>query len=241
MGACSSSASTSRMSRPTIGLTGGIGAGKSVVAQMLADEGCVVSRSDEDGRAALCDPAIRDELVTWWGDEKATVGYAKKYVPEIIKAYNADPQNVFLCGFSRGAIGVNYLGLHDDEVARLWTAFITHDHFDGVKQWGRTTWGSPLDKYRQEALVRLERVKGRPYFVSQNGSGKATENYVQSVLSDASNFTFNDVNTVDALGAFPNSFAKHSHTDRWLSKPSSYRETAWKWVNAVVDANRGRD
>ena len=65
---------------------------------------------------------------------------------EIIAEFNADPNAVFLCGFSRGAIGVNYLGLRDDEVAKLWTAFITHDHFDGVRQWTTSGWGGPLGR-----------------------------------------------------------------------------------------------
>jgi dephospho-CoA kinase len=50
-----------------IGLTGGVGAGKSTVAGMLADLGCVVVNSDELGRQALRDPAIRDQIVAWWG------------------------------------------------------------------------------------------------------------------------------------------------------------------------------
>lgn len=54
---------------PVIGLTGGIGAGKSTVAGVLESLGCVVSRSDDDARAALRDPAIRAELVAWWGDD----------------------------------------------------------------------------------------------------------------------------------------------------------------------------
>lgn len=53
--------------RPVIGLTGGIAAGKSTVAALFEALGCVVTHSDEDGRAALRDPAIRDELVRWWG------------------------------------------------------------------------------------------------------------------------------------------------------------------------------
>ena len=85
-----------------------------------------------------------DNEIRWWGDEAATVDYAMQNVPKIIERFNADPDAVFLCGFSRGAIGVNYIGLHDDEIAKLWSAFITHDHFDGVRQWGGTTWGSPL-------------------------------------------------------------------------------------------------
>ena len=50
---------------------------------------------------------------------------------------------VILCGFSRGAIGVNYIGLHDDQIAALWAGFITHDHYDGVLEWKGQAWGSP--------------------------------------------------------------------------------------------------
>jgi dephospho-CoA kinase len=50
-----------------IGLVGGIGAGKSAVAAAFADLGCLVIDSDRDARAALDLPAVRDQLVRWWG------------------------------------------------------------------------------------------------------------------------------------------------------------------------------
>lgn len=56
-------------SPPVIGLTGGIGAGKSIVADILAEHGCIVARSDEDARAVLREPAVRETLVSWWGRE----------------------------------------------------------------------------------------------------------------------------------------------------------------------------
>lgn len=52
---------------PVLGLVGGIGSGKSLVGSILAELGCLVCHSDELARAALGDPAIRDELVRWWG------------------------------------------------------------------------------------------------------------------------------------------------------------------------------
>ena len=54
---------------PVIGLAGGIGAGKSHVAGVLCELGCLVFNADDAARAELDDPAVRDELVTWWGDD----------------------------------------------------------------------------------------------------------------------------------------------------------------------------
>ncbi len=58
-------ASTKRVVR--IGLTGGIGAGKSAVASAFASLGCVVSDSDAGARAALRSAPVTAELLKWWG------------------------------------------------------------------------------------------------------------------------------------------------------------------------------
>ncbi|MSR18274.1 MAG: dephospho-CoA kinase [Phycisphaerales bacterium] len=55
------------VSIPVIGLVGGIGAGKSLVAEMLRGEGCLVADSDKMAREALRDPAVRQQLESWWG------------------------------------------------------------------------------------------------------------------------------------------------------------------------------
>ena len=49
--------------------------------------------------------------VKWWGDKQATVDYCKVNLPRICKKFGGDPNNVFICGFSRGAIGASYIGL----------------------------------------------------------------------------------------------------------------------------------
>ncbi len=51
-----------------IGLAGGIGAGKSEVARLLAELGCVVVDSDVQARAALERPEVKETLRNWWGD-----------------------------------------------------------------------------------------------------------------------------------------------------------------------------
>jgi len=54
---------------PVIGLAGGIGAGKSAVANILADLGCLVVNSDDLARQALDDPSIKKQIIAKWGDE----------------------------------------------------------------------------------------------------------------------------------------------------------------------------
>ena len=73
--------------RPTVvGLAGGIGAGKSAVARLLAELGAVVVDSDAQAKAALDRPEVRDELVAWWGPRVlgAGGGIDRKQVAEII-------------------------------------------------------------------------------------------------------------------------------------------------------------
>jgi dephospho-CoA kinase len=53
---------------PVIGIVGGIGSGKSAVAGILRELGCVVADSDGFARKALLDPAIKREIVSWWGE-----------------------------------------------------------------------------------------------------------------------------------------------------------------------------
>ncbi len=50
-----------------LGIAGGVGAGKSTVAGILAGLGCVVADSDSMGHEALRDPDVRAEIVSWWG------------------------------------------------------------------------------------------------------------------------------------------------------------------------------
>ena len=50
-----------------VGLTGSIAAGKTAVARIFAELGCMVVDSDADARAALDRPEVRDSIVSWWG------------------------------------------------------------------------------------------------------------------------------------------------------------------------------
>ncbi len=53
---------------PVIGLTGGIGSGKSRVAAMLHEHGCVISDADAVAKAMLDDDSVRATIASWWGE-----------------------------------------------------------------------------------------------------------------------------------------------------------------------------
>lgn len=81
----------------------------------------------------------KSDSYMWWGDVNATVAYAKEAVPAICRQWGGDPTKVTLTGYSRGAIACNFIGLHDDEIAKLWRAIIAVSHYDdGYPFWKMT-------------------------------------------------------------------------------------------------------
>lgn len=54
--------------KPIIGIVGGIGSGKSHVARLFGELGCLVIDSDAQVRDAYRDPGVRATLRQWWGD-----------------------------------------------------------------------------------------------------------------------------------------------------------------------------
>jgi hypothetical protein len=166
----------------------------------------------------LCLPYVNSKTKSnqrqWWGDVEATVEYCKKTVPRICEKYGGDPSRVILVGFSRGAIACNYIGLHDDEIAKLWRAFVPYSHYDGVHKWGYK--GSD----RASAIKRLKRLKGRPQFICMENSIDGTKKYLAST-GVKGDFTF-------AVTPFRN------HNDRWAHRDTPQRKQLRKWIARVL-------
>ena len=165
-------------------------------------------------------------VTKWWGNAPTykagpTVDYCKKAVPWICKKYGGDSNRVILCGFSRGAIACNFIGLHDDEIAKLWRAIIPYSHYDGVNE----RWGYP-GADRKSAFVRLQRLGNRPQFICQeSATGRTNLNATQKYLEDTGikgRFTFQ-------------STGFRNHNDAWLLRPSPARLTLRKWVEKSLD------
>lgn len=164
---------------------------------------------------------------TWWGDPpdfnpQPTMDYCVKTVNSICEQYGADRNRMILCGFSRGAIACNYLGLHDEQIAKLWKGFFVYSHYDGVRQWpfkrGETS----------EAMKRLERLQGRKQFVCDEDLAglKRTELLISSAVKDG--------NVTMVSTGFQN------HSDKWILRPSTAREQAREWLSKVVSDTASR-
>lgn len=54
--------------KPIIGIAGGIGSGKSLIARLFGELGGAVLDADAQARAVFDDPAIRQTLRQWWGE-----------------------------------------------------------------------------------------------------------------------------------------------------------------------------
>ena len=166
----------------------------------------------------LCVPYVqtgRTEICRrWWGDVPATLDYCREAVKRVCERYGGDPAAVILTGFSRGAIGCGYLGLHDDEIAKLWRAFIPFSHYDGVDRFPYV--GSDA----ASAIRRMQRLNGRPSFVCHEGSIERTRAFIEQSGVRAP-FTYQAV-------PFRN------HNDEWVLRPSPARDALRTWLDEVL-------
>ncbi len=171
-----------------------------------------------NGFVWICLPYVevgRQKIATkWWGDVEATVDYCKKAVRMVCDEFGGDSSSVILTGFSRGAIACGYLGLRDDEIAKLWRAFIPYSHYDGVKAWSYPASDAA------SAIERMKRLNGRPSFVCHEGSVEATRRFIEASGVQAP-FTFEAV-------PFRN------HNDEWVLRFSPTRTTLRAWLKQVL-------
>jgi hypothetical protein len=106
--------------------------------------------------------------------------------------------------------------LHDDEIAKLWRAFIPYSHYDGVTQWPYPASDAA------SAIERLKRINGRPSFICHEGTVEKTREFIAASGVQAP-FTFQAV-------PFRN------HNDEWVLRPSPARAALREWLRGVLDA-----
>jgi len=140
-------------------------------------------------------------------------------VAYILGAFNGDAARVVLAGFSRGAIGVNYIGLGDDETAALWAGSIAYAHYDGQPEDLR--WPYP-DNTAAAGYGRLKRLGRRPHFVCSelDSTLNQTKPYIE-----AAGFPVNATYV-------PTGFCNHN--SEWVLRPSPAREQLRQWWAATT-------
>ena len=152
--------------------------------------------------------------VQWWGNVEETKRYCAAAVQDICERYGGDKSRVVLCGFSRGAIACNYIGLNDETIASLWCGFFCHSHYDGVR-----TWPYP-DSDSSAAVRRLGRLSDRPQWISHEMDISQTEAFLkQSGVSGS--FTLKPV-------PHPN------HSSAWVLRDIPERTKAREWLRRTI-------
>ncbi len=177
--------------------------------------------SGGEGFIWICLPFVskgkKQNQLLWWGDVESTVDYCKSAVENVCSTFGGDRRHVFLAGFSRGSIACNYIGLHDEQIAKLWCGFICHSHYDGTANWGQ---GDEAKK----AAGRLARLGNRPQFISHEEAASTTIQKTQTHLKMAfpkGKFTFVKI-------PYPN------HTDTWVLRDIPERKLLRDWIQKTI-------
>lgn len=148
-----------------------------------------------------------------------TVRYALLAVRMVLERYGGDPSRVLLTGHSRGALAVNFIGLHNDEIASLWAAFAPTSHYDGVKRWAYP------ESDNISALARLRRVGQRPVFIVAECdlATRYAKHYLRGTGVNLSNFH------IEGTG-----FADHNPFWSLRESPTGARAAMRAWVRRVM-------
>lgn len=161
---------------------------------------------DADGSKRNC--------LNWWGEVEETKRYCAATVKDICERYGGDKSRVVLCGFSRGAIACNYIGLSDVEMASLWCGFFCHSHYDGVRDWPYP------ESDAVSAVHRLGRLGDRPQWISHELDISPTQAFVdQSGVTGS--FTYVPI-------PYPN------HSAGWVLRDIPERVQAREWLRRTI-------
>lgn len=207
----------------------------------------------------------------WWGcpqvvpkvscgkafDPGPTVRYLKSAVKLIVDKYGGDPANIIAAGWSRGAIAASgAIALYDDEVAKLWRAFVPYSHLDGdcgfpdqTEEGGKA---GLLERYRrlgQRPMYAIGECDvaiagGRRFLRSigvireegdERGSGGTTSATTSATTTGTTSATGT---TTAASRGGPNitfdTTGFENHNDRWILRPSAARTRVRRWLQSVL-------
>jgi dephospho-CoA kinase len=192
-----------------IGLMGGIGSGKSVVAQALKDLGCVVADADANAKAVLLNSQVRDQLVAWWGAEILNADgivnrravsdivfqdeRARKQLEEVVHPRVRQMQEAQFCAAQEGtrALVIDAPLLLEAGLDSLCDALIFVDSSQETRLQRVTQtrgWDSDELQRREEAQIPLDKKRKKADYVLINeGALDEVRSQVKQILEDIHN------------------------------------------------------
>jgi len=205
----------------------------------------------------ICLPYVskdgKNDMDWWWGDPDLTAAYAKAAITDVCETWGGDPEAVILTGYSRGAIACNYIGLRNDDIAKLWLAMVPASHYDN-RRWGM----SPAEF--QRGPQRLKRLGNTPQYVcgEHHLAMKHTDPKLLKMVHDRKFDTFETAKR--ELGLIPMTqqegirefiiknhpaanitfadFPWVNHTGDWILRDTPERLKLRAWVQNLLPATR---
>ncbi len=157
-----------------------------------------------------------------WGMVDTAITYWETNVARVLATYGGDPGAVIISGFSRGAIGTSYMGLHHEQVADRWLGFFMHSHADVET--------NLTPDQGAGSMMRMQRIAGRNSFLSWGAVNDGGQ--------------VNSEKGVDLLTGFGYPFTTLAvpdvgHTDTWLADDPQSRQLAQQWLFETLAARTG--
>jgi len=128
-------------------------------------EACTIGYGISKGKGAIwismpfVDKQSDNIIEDGFGNPDYTAQITLETVKEIVEKYGGDKNNLFIAGFSRGAIACGYIGLRNQKIASLWKGIIACQHYDGDGWHGANLEG---------AKKRIKFFKGSYFLVDNN-------------------------------------------------------------------------
>lgn len=169
------------------------------------------------------------------GDIAETKRYCVATVRAVCRDWGGDEKAVILSGFSRGGVACNKIGLHDDEIAKLWRGFICASSYECF----RSMW----DQDKAEKLARLKRLGGRPQFICMEERAGLVSMIIAMVKRSAADVAavrdYLKQTGIDGDFTFvPIHF--RNHDDAWTLRDIPERRQAREWLQKVIASDAGQ-
>lgn len=169
----------------------------------------------------------------WWGSPPefssgSTAAFCQAAIDQATMQFSIDPNAIVLCGFSRGAIACNFVGLQDDAIAQRWCGMIAYSHYDGSRDWGLP------NTDRDSARQRLTRLSCPQLICHEADDSKLSGlERTRAWLEETS------MSGSDQLQFLSTGF--RNHNDAWVLRPSPARKQLRKWVYELPPIQEYRD